>query len=231
MELIIDGHVVSVGTGGRAFDPSLPPVVFLHGAGADHTVWAWHSRWVAHHGHSVLAVDLPGHGRSGGDPLTTVEALADWLARLLAVAGAGPALVVGHSLGALVGLEAAARHPQAVRRLALIGAAAAMPVSADLLDAAATDRPEARDMVSLWGLGARAGLGGSRAPGLWMTGMARALLERARPGVLHADFLACDRYAGGPAAAARVRCPTVLVLGGTSCAALKLAITCKGSAA
>ncbi|WP_163478991.1 alpha/beta fold hydrolase, partial [Klebsiella pneumoniae] len=63
----------------------------------------------AHHGYGVLAVDLPGHGRSAGLPLTRVEAIAAWLHRLLDVAGAQQATLVGHSMGSLIALEAAAR--------------------------------------------------------------------------------------------------------------------------
>eukprot|EP01032_Pedospumella_encystans_P035556 gene35556-40216_t len=47
-------------TGGKAFDASLPTVVFIHGAQNDHSVWALQSRYLAHHGYGVLAVDLPG---------------------------------------------------------------------------------------------------------------------------------------------------------------------------
>ena len=47
-------------TGGRPFDPALPAVVFIHGAEHDHCVWALQSRYLAHHGRGVLAVDLPG---------------------------------------------------------------------------------------------------------------------------------------------------------------------------
>ncbi len=69
MQLTVNGIDTFVATGGREFDQSLPTIVLLHGAGFDHTTWALHSRWFAHHGFGVLAPDLPGHGRSGGAPL------------------------------------------------------------------------------------------------------------------------------------------------------------------
>ena len=50
----------------RPFDAAQPTVVFVHGAANDHSVWALQSRYFAHHGCNVLAVDLPGHGRSAG---------------------------------------------------------------------------------------------------------------------------------------------------------------------
>jgi len=213
MHLVVDGTRTFAGTGGRGFDSALPLVVFLHGAGLDHTVWALLTRWFAHRGFAVLAPDLPGHGRSGGEPLDSIGAMADWTAALIAAAGAGTAAIIGHSMGSLVALETAARHPKRVTAIALIGTAAAMPVTRDLLDAAEANDHAAIDMVRIWGYGFRAGIGGSLAPGMWMLGGAERLLERAGPGVLFKDLRACGNYGDGLAAAARVTAPATLVLG------------------
>src|SRR5271170_7431625 len=126
MRLEVDGLEVFAGDGGKAHEPGRPLLVFVHGAGMDHTVWALQSRWFAHHGFNVLAVDLPGHGGSKGPALTSIGAMADWTALLIAAAGAERAALVGHSMGALVALETAARHPDRVARMALLGAAAKM---------------------------------------------------------------------------------------------------------
>src|ERR1700716_1348922 len=139
MQLSGKGIDAFVATGGRPFDPSLPAVVMLHGAGFDHTTWALHSRWFAHHGYSVLAPDLPGHGRSSGAPLAAITDMADWTAALLDAAGAATARLVGHSMGSLIALETAARHPAKVAALSLIGTAATMTVGPDLLKAAETN--------------------------------------------------------------------------------------------
>lgn len=213
VRLTVDGISTFAGTGGRAFDPALPAILFLHGGGCDHTVWALLARWFAHRGHAVLAPDLPGHGRSGGDVLPSIGAMADWVAALIDASGAGKAGVVGHSMGALIALETAARHPGRVAALALIGAAAAMPVSRDLLAAAQANDHASVDMVSIWGNGFRAGLGGSLVPGSWMVGCTARLLERMRPGVLFKDLAACNAYGDGLAAAAKVAAPATLVLG------------------
>jgi len=213
MRLEVDGLSVFAGAGGKAHAPNRPLVVFIHGAGMDHSVWALQSRWFAHHGFNVLAVDLPGHGGSEGPAPTGIAAMADWTARLIAAAGAERAALVGHSMGALVALETAGRHSGVVSRMALLGAAAKMPVHPDLLAAANANSHAAVDMVSLWGLGAAATLGGAKAPGLWMFGGTERLLEQAAPGVLHADLSACDAYQTGMAAAARVACATTLILG------------------
>src|ERR1700743_2217752 len=136
MQLSMNGNDIFIATGGREFDPSLPTIVLLHGAGFDHTTWALHSRWFAHHGYGVLAPDLPGHGRSAGAPLATITDMADWTAALLDAAGAAKAQLVGHSMGSLIALETAARHPAKVSALTLIGTAATMTVGPDLLHAA-----------------------------------------------------------------------------------------------
>ena len=213
MQLSVNGIETFVATGGRQFDVSLPTIVLLHGAGFDHTAWALHSRWFAHHGYGVLAPDLPGHGRSSGVPLPAIADMAVWTAALLDAAGAARARLVGHSMGSLVALETAARHPGKVTALSLIGTADTMTVGPDLLKAAEANDHAAIDMVSIWGLGYQAELGGSLAPGLWMHSGAERILEQCRPGVLFSDLSACNAYQNALAAAAKIAVPTTLILG------------------
>jgi pimeloyl-ACP methyl ester carboxylesterase len=213
MLLSVNGLDTFVATGGKEFDGSQPTIVMLHGAGFDHTAWALHSRWFAHHGYNVLAPDLPGHGRSSGAPLSTIAQMADWFAALLDAAGAAKARLIGHSMGSLIALETAARHPEIVSALDLIGTAAAMTVGPDLLKAAEANDPSAVDMVSIWGLGASAELGGSLAPGLWMHSGAQRVLEQNRPGVLFCDLSACNAYQDALSAAAQVSVPVTIILG------------------
>ncbi|MEQ8354717.1 MAG: alpha/beta hydrolase [Kiloniellaceae bacterium] len=213
MELTVAGQRVHAATGGRAFDPDLPLVVFLHGAGLDHTVWALPARYFAHRDRAVLAVDLPGHGRSEGAPLTSIAELADWVARLLDAVGAETAALVGHSMGALVALEAAGRPAARARAVALLGAAPKMPVHPDLLAAAEANDHTAFDLMTSWGFGPNGHLGGAKVPGSWLMGGGERLLERIRPGVLHADLAACNAYADGMVSAARVACPALVVMG------------------
>jgi pimeloyl-ACP methyl ester carboxylesterase len=213
VQLTVDGNIVFAATGGRPHAAAKPLAVLLHGAGLDHTVWALQSRWLAFHGCNVLAVDLPGHGASAGLPLPTIEAMADWVVTLLNALPAANAVLIGHSMGSLIALQTAAAAPDRVARLVLIGTAAAMPVHPELLAAADGNEPAAIDMVNLWGHGFRAGLGVSPAPGIWMVGVGRRILERAAPGVLFADLRACNAYTEGMAAAARVVAPTLVFCG------------------
>ena len=213
MQMVVDGARVYAYTGARPFDPAQPTVVFVHGAAHDHSVWSLQSRYFAHHRRNVLAVDLPGHGRSGGEPLALVEAIAEWLAALLDATSIEHAALVGHSLGALAVLETAARQPECVERIALLGPSVPMPVADTLLDAAKANDHLAYELITGWSFAPGHQLGGNQQPGVWMTGNALRLMERSHPGALYADLLACHRYAGGLAAAGKVRCPTLAILG------------------
>lgn len=200
-------------TGSRPLDTALRTIVFVHGAANDHSVWALQSRYFAHHGFNVLAVDLPGHGRSGGAALASVEAIADWIPALLDAAGGGAAALVGHSLGSLAVLECAARHPGRVTKLVLIGPAAPMPVAEALQDAARRNDHVAYELITGWSFSAQAQLGGNTVPGVWLTGNALRLTERSRPGVLYADLMACHACEAGIASAGNVQCPALVIVG------------------
>ena len=212
-------------TGGKPFDAALPCMVFIHGALHDHSVWTLLARWCAHHGHGVLAVDLPGHGRSAGPALGSVEALGDWVLAVLDAAGVAattPVTLVGHSMGSLVALEAAARAPERIRRLVMVGAAYPMKVSATLLDTARDAPLKAIDMVNAFSISTLAAKPSFPGPGNWLHGSNQALMQRVLAGpnatgcavnLFHHDFSVCDRYGNGLAAAAAVACPVTMVLG------------------
>ncbi|MEO8487715.1 MAG: alpha/beta hydrolase [Betaproteobacteria bacterium] len=213
MQLFVRGAPVYAYTGTRAFDPARPAVVFVHGAATDHSVWLLQSRYFAWHGRNVLAIDLPGHGRSGGEAVGSVDGIADWLAALLDAATLERAAIVGHSLGSLATLACAARHPARVEKIALLGPAVPMEVSEELLAAAKADDHVAYELINGWSTSPGKQLGGNTVPGQWLLGNGLRLLERTRPGVLHADLAACQAWTGGLHAAAAVRCPTLVVLG------------------
>ena len=218
MKLSVQGREAYAYTGGKSFDPSLPCVAFVHGALHDHSCWTLLARWAAHHGFSVLAVDLPGHGRSAGPPLADVEALAGWLLALLDAAGVARAALVGHSMGSLIALEAAGRAPERVTRLVMMGTAYPMKVSEALLATALADPLRAIDMVNTWSHASHAAKPSFPGPGMWLHGSNRSLMRRMQAGcratnLFHHEFSTCDRYRGGEAAAARVACPVHFVLG------------------
>ena len=213
MERVVDGRVVRFATGGRGHDGDEPAVVLVHGAGGDRTVWQMQTRWIAHHGYRAAAIDLPGHGGSDGPALASIGEMGDWLASAVIALGLAPAHLVGHSMGTFAVLEAAVRRPDAALSLVMLGTAGAMGVHPALQAAADDDDPVAGRLITSWGIGRRAHVGGHASPGMWLIGGTTALLDRARSGVLAGDLAACQRYDGALAAAVRVRRPVTLVLG------------------
>ena len=211
MKFIVEGYPAYAYTGGRAFDPSLPTIVFIHGVALDHSVWQWQSRYFAHHGFGVLAVDLPGHGRSPGATRSSITAYADWIAQLLDAPGVARAHVVGHSMGSLIALEVALRHRARVDRLALLATAAPMPVGDAFVAAARDDSPVAFDMQTVWGHARHAMLATSAIPGMTLPGASHRLNSRSKPGVQANDLAACHGYKPDEAAIAALDVPTLVV--------------------
>jgi pimeloyl-ACP methyl ester carboxylesterase len=217
MKLLVDGRQAYAYTGGKPFDPALPCVVFVHGAMNDHGNFMLLARWFAHHGWGVLAPDLPGHMRSAGPALASVEAMADWLLALLDAAGVERAALAGQSMGSLIALEAAARAPARTTRLVMLGTAYPMAVPAALLELGRSDPLAAIDDVVVHSFSTLAAKPSYPGPGMWLRGSARALMRQVLahgrdPMLFHTDFAACDRYTHGLQAAERVRCPAHLVL-------------------
>ena len=218
MKLPVHGREVYAYTGGKPFDAGLPCIVFLHGALNDHSVWTLLARWFAHHGRAVLAPDLPGHMRSAGPALESVEAMADWTLALLDAAGVQRAALSGHSMGSLAALEAAARSPERVTHLLMLGTAVPMAVPAALLALSQHDPLAAIDRVIMYSHSTLAAKPSYPGPGAWLRGASRGLqrqvlTHQSNAQLFHTDFSACDRYMGGLAAAPRVSCASTLVLG------------------
>ena len=218
MELVVNSHSTYCYAGGKTLDSTKPTVVFIHGVLNDHSVWILQSRWFANHGWNVLAVDLPGHCRSEGPPPATVEDAAAFIVALLDAAGVAKAALVGHSFGSLIALETAARSPERVTHLALVGTAYPMTVSPALLDGALNDPQRAIGMVNVFSHSLLAPPPSSLGPGTWLYGGSRALMRRVlasnpNANVFHIGFKACNDYANGEAAMAKVQCPTLFLLG------------------
>lgn len=214
MDIIVDGKTAFAATGGQDFDAGRPTIVFVHGGGMDRTCWSLQTRYFAYHGRNVLALDLPGHGRSAGPPLATIPDMADWIMAVLNALDVGDAALVGHSMGSLVAFDAAARYPKRCTALALLGITIPMPVADALLDAAERNEHASFDMVTLWGHSRDGQFGFNRAPGLWMTGGAVSVLERCAPGLHHATLKAANDYRPdlGEVAGA-IACPALMLLG------------------
>ncbi|MGQ0709513.1 MAG: alpha/beta fold hydrolase [Rhodoferax sp.] len=218
MHYTVHGAPLYCYTGGKPFQPEQPTLVFIHGVLNDHSVWILQSRYFAHHGYNVLAIDLPGHGRSGGNACTSVEDAADAVLALLDAAGVPQATLIGHSLGSLIALEAAARAPERITQLALVGTAYPMKVSEALLTASLEQPMKALAMVNTFSRATLAAPPSALGPGTWVYGAGMALGRRIlasnrSTNLFHTGFTACDRYSGGEEAMRRVTCPVLFALG------------------
>lgn len=218
MKFEVNSRSVYCYTGGKAIDPSQPTVVFIHGVLNDHSVWILQSRYFANHGWNVLAVDLPGHCKSEGEPPATVEEAAEFIVALLDAAGIPRAALVGHSWGSLIALEVASRLATRATHLVLVGTAYPMKVSPALIDASQHNPMEALKMINVFSRATLSAPPSAMGPGTWVYGSSMALGRRVLSSntqfnLFHRGFNACDTYAGGEAAMAKVKCPVLFLLG------------------
>jgi pimeloyl-ACP methyl ester carboxylesterase len=204
-------------TGGKPFDAAKPTVIFIHGAQNDHSVWALQSRYFAHHGFNVLALDLPGHGRSKGAAMDSVEKIAAWVLDLMDAVGVDKAMLVGHSMGSLIALEASHLAPARVSHLAMLGTTYPMKVSDALLATSRDNEQAAIDMVNIFSHSSMAQKPSCPGPGFYVMGGARRLMQRMSQinpqQLFYTDFFACNAYANGQVAAEAVRCPVLFIFG------------------
>lgn len=215
MFLEVNNAKIYAYTGGKAFNSAHPTAIFIHGVLCDHSVWALQSRYMANHGWNVLALDLPGHCKSGGSAPQTVEEAALFIEQLMDAAGLEQAALIGHSWGSLIAMEAAATLKERISHLVLVGTAFPMKVSPALLEMALNAPDKAIAMVNTF---SRATLSPPNGAGSWVfgAGMAlgrRVLASNTDTNLLHTGFTACDSYAGGEAAMAQITAPVLFVLG------------------
>ena len=215
MRIQVQGADIYAYTGGKAFDANKPTALFIHGVLCDHSVWALQSRYMANHGWNVLAIDLPGHCKSGGEAPASVEAAASFIGQLMDAAGLQKAALIGHSWGSLIAMQAAAQLGARISHLVLVGTAAPMKVSPVLLDLAVNAPDKAIHMVQTF---SRATLAPPNGAGSWVFSAGTALGKRvlasnSQTNLLHSGFVACDSYSGGEAAMAALQCPVLFVLG------------------
>lgn len=210
----VNGKQVFATTGGKAFDNSKPVVVFLHGSGFDHTVWNLQSRFFAFRNYAVLALDLPGHTNSEGPPLTSIEEMADWLHDVADALDLNDISLVAHSQGCLVGLEYASRYPDRLRSITFITSGLATPVNDALLNAAKDDPESAIAMMNGWGFGSAGHLHQGPIPGNSMVAGSCKIMRGNTPDALAADLHACNDYAHGKQAAAKVQGPIQVIVAG-----------------
>ncbi|MFZ5859003.1 MAG: alpha/beta fold hydrolase [Chloroflexota bacterium] len=165
---------------------SRPPLVFIHGAGGTHLHWPPQVRRID--GQRIFAIDLPGHGKSGGVGSQSITDYASIIVDFLDAAGLNAAVFVGHSMGSAIALTLALDFPKHVLGLGLVGSGARLRVAPLILDttSSAATFPTAVKLIN------DAEFGPSVNPR--MKELAAQRMAEIRPSVLHGDFLACNEF-------------------------------------
>jgi pimeloyl-ACP methyl ester carboxylesterase len=180
------------------------PVVLLHGAGGSHLSWPSEIRRMT--GYKVFALDLPGHGKSGGRGHQSIACYAEAVQAWLDNMGIPRAVLIGHSMGSAVAQELALKFPAQVLSLCLIGTAARLRVNPILIEETThtTTFHNAVEKVIDWSFG-------SQTAEDLKTLVARRLGDT-RPSVLHGDFLACDAF-DASGRIAEIKQPCLIICG------------------
>ena len=213
MKLGINEEQVYLYTNNKDIDPTKPSVMFIHGAGFDHSVWTLFARHFSRHNWNVLAIDLPGHGRSSGETLTSIEAMANWIIDVLDHLSIENVSLVGHSMGSLITLETAARLQIRATKVVLIGSIAPMPVSDPILDATANKPGAAHAMLTSFGFSKQNLMGGNPNPGMWMVSDSMRRYEDEIQAALDLDMRACNAYRNGLEAAKEITAESLMIHG------------------
>ena len=122
------------------FDARKQSLVFIHGSGSDHSAWS-HQYGRLHKKYNIIAINLPGHGHSGGGGEADVGDYCLWVKKLLAILDLESAVLVGHSLGAAISLRFVLNYPQEIAGIVLVGGGMKMPVNPFFLEFLKTNPP------------------------------------------------------------------------------------------
>ena len=213
MKLRINEEQVYLYTNNKDIDPTKSSVMFIHGAGFDHSVWTLFARHFSRHNWNVLAIDLPGHGRSSGETLSSIEAMANWIIDVLDHLSIENVSLVGHSMGSLITLETAARLQTRATKVVLIGSIAPMPVSDPILDATANKPGAAHAMLTSFSFSKQNLMGGNPNPGMWMVSDSMRRYEDEIQAALDLDMRACNAYRNGLEAAKEITAESLMIHG------------------
>jgi pimeloyl-ACP methyl ester carboxylesterase len=160
-------------------------LIFIHGSGGDHSAWS-HQYARLHKYYNILAIDLPGHGRSKGSGESDVGNYYLWVRKLLDILHLKNPILVGHSLGAAITLQFALNYPQKIEGIVTVGGGMKMPVNPSLLEFLKTNPAEAIELICKFSL-AKENREKFMAPLI-------KNLTHARIDVLHGDLSACDKF-------------------------------------
>lgn len=178
--------------------------ILIHGAGGNSLYWPPEIRRLA--GYRMLALDLPGHGKSGGYGCQSIrdyaKCVTDWMLGI----GAPRAYVAGHSMGGAIAIAMALQFPQQVRGLVLVGCGNKLSVAPWLLEATASavKFKTAVEKIVQWSFYPETPVR--------LKKLATQRMLESRPSGLHSDLIACDRFETGDQLRS-INCPALVIHG------------------
>ena len=182
--------------------PKNPPLVLVHGAGGNLMHWPGELRRLP--GHAVFALDLPGHGKSGGAGRADVGAYAEVVRGFAEGLALAPFVLAGHSMGGAIAIEFVLRYPAWLAGLILVGTGAKLRVAPQVLTGILDDFPGTTELLAQWTHGEHVN------PNLLRLYVRR--LREVNPQVIHGDFAACDAF-DRRADVGRITLPTLILCG------------------
>ena len=192
---------------GQGIDKSKDTIIFLHGSGLSHIVWSLTEQFFSNKNYNVLSLDLPGHGKSDGPCLDSIEKIADWLEKVFIELKLDKVIIVGHSQGCLEALEYSHKYKSRLKKIVFVGGSYRMPVNKDLIDLALAGDSDAVKLMMKWSyVGSKKFIGGNPIERIIQS--PKDINE-----ILAVDLIACNKYLNGSEASKSINCPTMLILG------------------
>jgi pimeloyl-ACP methyl ester carboxylesterase len=160
-------------------------VLFIHGAGGGEDAWVYQKGFFEKHFNPII-IELPGHGKSGGEGEEEIGRYAEHVHLFLKVLKLSKITLVGHSMGGAIAQTMALAHPEVVSRIVLVGTGARLKVVPMILNGIKDHFEETIRNITQFAYSQKA------SSLLIERGIADMM--RCRPEVLYGDFLACDRF-------------------------------------
>jgi len=199
----IDGRRIACWVNHGGFLPGRKSLVFIHGSGGDHTNWL-RQYTALKDTFNIAALDLPGHGRSEGPGEREVAAYVEWMKKILDGLGIFKPVLIGHSLGAAIGLGFAIRYGEAAAAVVPVGGGLQMPVNPMILEGLARDPAAVIGMIATFSI--------AKQNREQLSRLIAESLSRVDPGLLHGDLSACNGM-DITDAVATVRIPVLAICG------------------
>jgi pimeloyl-ACP methyl ester carboxylesterase len=185
----------------RQWVPGRKTLVFIHGSGGDHTRWVYQYSKMKDD-FNIAAMELPGHGESGGSGEQDISRYVEWVRKSLPVFGISKPVIVGHSLGAAIALTFAIHHGDLLSAIVPFGGGVKMPVNPFILEQVR------KDPAAVMAMTAKIAVAKKNRERL-----AKILSEgKVNPDILYGDFLACDRLDISDAVK-QIKVPTLIICG------------------